>query len=221
MISAIVTAAGKNRRMRADLKARGIEVQHKLLLDFHKKPIILQTLQNTLNAGVDECIVVLGHFSEDITSVIDEIGDERVKIIVNPEAHVELSESLLNGVKRAKNDFCLCVAGDQPTISTETLNNIIKGLFDSENPENTISILARGKSGYLDTAEGLGMPFASCSNILKRYLIGNKDNLNPILREMIKDGVIFYGIPPRNELELLNINTYDDYLKTLKKSISS
>lgn len=217
MVSAIITAAGKNRRMREDLKARGIEIKHKLLLDFHGKPIILQTLQNTLNAGVDECIVVLGHFSDEITSVIDELGDERVKITINPEIHVELSESLLNGIKRIKNDFCLCVAADQPTVSTETLKNLINGVFNSEKPKNTVSILARGKSGYLDSAEGLGMPFASSSNILKKYLVEHKDNLNPLLRKMVKDGVIFYGVPPKDDLELVNINTYEDYLNVLKE----
>lgn len=217
MVSAIITAAGKNRRMREDLKARGIEIKHKLLLNFHEKPIILQTLQNTLNAGIGECIVVLGHFSDEITSVVDELGDERIRIVMNPEIHVELSESLLNGVNKIKNDFCLCVAADQPTISTETLKSIIKGVFDSGEPENTVSILARGKSGYLDTAEGLGMPFACHLNILKKYLATNKDNLNPILREMIKDGVIFYGVPPKDDLELVNINTYEDYLNVLKE----
>jgi molybdenum cofactor cytidylyltransferase len=219
MISAIITAAGKNRRMREDLKARGMEIRHKLLLDLHGKPIILQTIQNTLNAGVDECIVVLGHFSDGIISIIDELDDERVNIILNPEIHVELSESLLNGVKRIKSEYCLCVAADQPTISAETLKNLIKGVFNSQQPENTISILARGKSGYLDTAEGLGMPFACHADILKKYLTMNKDNLNPILRKMHKDGVIFYGVPSKDELELVNINTYDDYIHVLKKSI--
>lgn len=220
MISAIITAAGKNKRMRKDLNSRGMEVVHKLLLDFSGKPIILQTLQNTLNAGVDECIVVLGHFSDEIISVLDEFDDERVKIVINPEIDVELSESLLNGVKKAKCDFCLCVAADQPTVSAETFKNIIKGVFNSPEPKNTVSILARGKSGYLDTAEGLGMPFACHLNILKKYLTGNKDNLNPILREMVKDGVMFYGVPPRDDMELLNINKYDDYLNILKKNIS-
>jgi molybdenum cofactor cytidylyltransferase len=219
MISAIITAAGKNRRMREDLKARGMEIRHKLLLDLHGKPIILQTIQNTLNAGVDECIVVLGHFSDEIISIIDELDDERVNIILNPEIHVELSESLLNGVKRIKSEYCLCVAADQPTISAETLKNLIKGVFNSQQPENTISILARGKSGYLDTAEGLGMPFACHADILKKYLTMNKDNLNPILRKMHKDGVIFYGVPSKDELELVNVNTYDDYIHVLKKSI--
>lgn len=217
MVSAIITAAGKNRRMRDDLKSRGIEIKHKLLLNFCGNPLILQTLQNTLNAGVDECIVVLGHFSDEIISVLDEFDDERVRIVINPEIHVELSQSLLNGINRAKSDLCLCIAADQPTVSAETFKNIIDGVFNSPEPKNTVSILARGETGYLDTAKGLGMPFACHLDILKKYLTGNKDNLNPILRKMVKDGVIFYGVSPRDDMELLNINNYDDYLECRKK----
>ncbi len=217
MVSAVITAAGKNRRMREDLKNRGIEICHKLLLEFNGMPIILNTIQKTLNTGVDECIVVLGHFSDEIISVIDELDDERVKIVQNPEIHVELSDSLLNGTKRIKSDYCLNIAADQPTISTNTLKNIIKELFKSPEPENTISILARGKIGYLESAEGLGMPFACHKTLLKKYLSTHSDNLNPILRKMNHDGVIFYGVPSKDELELININTYDDYLKIARK----
>lgn len=220
MVSAIITAAGRNKRMRDDLKSREMEIKHKLLLNFCGNPIIIQTLQNTLNAGVDECIVVLGHFSDELISVLDEFGDERVRAVINPEVHVELSESLLNGVKEVKDEFCLCVAADQPTVSAETFKNIIKGVFNSPEPKNTVSILARGKSGYLDTAEGLGMPFACHLGILRKYLTGNKDNLNPILRKMVKEGVILYGVSSRDDIELLNINEYDDYLNILKKSTS-
>lgn len=218
MISAIITAAGKNRRMRADLKSRGMEICHKLLLDFDGVPLIIKTIQNTLNAGINECIVVLGHFSDEITVVIDELDDERVKVTVNPEIHVELSESLLSGVKNVKSDYCLCVAADQPTVSTETLKNLVKCVFDSPEPENTISILARGKIGYLDSAEGLGMPFACHKNLLEKYLALHSDNLNPILRKMVSNGVIFYGIPARSDLELININRFDDYLKVIEKT---
>lgn len=218
MVSAIITAAGKNRRMRGDLKAHGMEIKHKLLLDLHGMPIILQTIKNTLNAGVNECIIVLGHFSDEITSVIDEFDDERVRITLNPQIHVQLSESLLNGINKVKSDYCLCVAADQPTVSTETLKNIINGVFESKTSENTISILARGKTGYLDSAEGLGMPFACHKTLLEKYLVGHSDNLNPILRKMVDDGVIFYGVPARDDLELININRYDDYLKIIKKS---
>lgn len=217
MISAVITAAGKNKRMREDLKARGMEIRHKLLLDIHGLPLILQTIQNTLNAGVDESIVVLGHFSDEITAVIDELDDERVRVTVNPEVHVELSESLLNGINKIKFDYCLCVAADQPTVSAKTLKNLIKGVFNSPEPKNTISILARGKTGYLDSALGLGMPFACHKHLLKKYLVGKSDNLNPILREMVNDGVIFYGVPARDDLELININRYEDYLRVVKE----
>lgn len=220
MVSAIITAAGRNRRMRDDLKSRGMEIRHKLLLSFRGNPIILQTLQNTLNAGVDECIIVLGHFSDEMISVLDEFDDERVRIVINPEIDVELSESLLNGVKKAGDDFCLCVAADQPTVSAETFKSIIAGMFNSQEPENTVSILARGKSGYLGSAEGLGMPFACHVDILKKYLTENKDNLNPILRKMVKGGVTLYGVPPHDDIELLNINEYEDYLDILEKNIS-
>ncbi|MEN4006827.1 MAG: NTP transferase domain-containing protein [Methanobacteriaceae archaeon] len=216
MISAIITAAGKNRRMQQDLKARGMEIRHKLLLDFKGMPVILKTIQNTLDAGVDECIVVLGHFIDEITAVIDELDDERVKITVNPEVHVELSESLLNGVKMAKSDYCLCVAADQPAVSTETLKNLVNKLFERE-AENTVSILARGQYGYLNSAKSLGMPFACHKGLLEKYLLGHSDNLNPILRKMVDDGVIFYGVPPHNDLELININQFDDYLKVTGK----
>lgn len=217
MISAIITAAGKNRRMRQDLKARGIEIKHKLLLEFHGMPIMLKTIQNTLDTGVYECIVVLGHFSDEIRAVIDELDDERVRITVNPDIHVELSESLLNGVKMAKSDYCLCVAADQPTVSTETLKNLVNRLFKSKEPENTVSILARGQDGYLNSAKGLGMPFACYKGLLEKYLVGHSDNLNPVLRKMVDDGVIFYGVPSYNDLELININQFDDYLKVTGK----
>ena len=196
-----------------------MEIKHKLLLDLHGMPVILQTIKNTLNAGVEDCIIVLGHFSDEITAVIDEFDDERVKVTKNPENNVELSESLLNGVKRIKFDYCLCVAADQPTVSAETLKNLIKGVFKGEKPQNTISILARGKIGYLGSAEGLGMPFVCHKTLLKKYLASHNDNLNPILRKMVNDGVIFYGVPARSDLELININRYDDYLKVLKNDL--
>lgn len=217
MVSAVITAAGKNRRMREDFKARRMEIKHKLLLDIHGMPIILQTLKNTLDTDVGDCIIVLGHFSDEIIAVIEEYNNEKVRVTKNPDNNVELSESLLNGINKIESDYCLCVAADQPTVSTETLKNLIKGVFDSKDPQNTVSILARGQIGYLDSAEGLGMPFACHKNILIKYLAEKSDNLNPILREMVDDGVIFYGVPSRDHLELININTYDDYLKIVNK----
>ncbi|MGB8232754.1 MAG: molybdopterin-guanine dinucleotide biosynthesis protein MobA, partial [Methanobacterium sp.] len=63
-----------------------------------------------------------------------------------------------------------------------------------------------------DSAEGLGMPFVCHSKLLLKYLPHHADNMNPVLIEMLLNGVVFYGIPPLNELELVNINRYEDYL---------
>jgi len=215
-ISAIITAAGKNRRMRQDLKDRGIPYGHKLLLEIDGERVLTRTVRNVLDVGVGECLVVLGHYQEELLPVLDDVDDERLKIIVNPDRDVELSQTLLNGVLNAVTDYCLCVAADQPTVTTSTLKNLVDTLFNSAEPENTISILARRSVGQLESAKGLGMPFACHRNILMRFLPRDADNLNPILGKMIRECVKFYGVPHQDEVELLNINRYDDYLKVLE-----
>ena len=42
------------------------------------------------------------------------------------------------------------------------------------------------------------MPFVCHSKLLLKYLPDHEDNLNPILRKMISDGVVFYGTPSIN-----------------------
>jgi molybdenum cofactor cytidylyltransferase len=215
-ISAIITAAGKNRRMRQDLKDRGLPYSHKLLLEINGEPVLTRTVRNVLDMEVGECLVVLGHYQEELIPVLDEIDDGRLRIILNSDREVELSQTLLNGVINAVTDYCLCVAGDQPSVTTSTLKTLVDTLFSSVKPENTISILARRAVGQLESAKGLGMPFACHRNILMRFLPRDADNLNPILRKMILEDVKFYGVPHQEEVELLNINRYDDYLKVLE-----
>ncbi|BDZ70685.1 nucleotidyltransferase family protein [Methanobacterium petrolearium] len=216
-VSCIVTAAGKNRRMREDLQSKGMDIQHKLLFKINGEHIINYTVKKALQTEIKECVVVLGHFMDELYSALEHIEDPRLKIIENPDVNVELSQTLVNGVLNAKYDYCLCLAGDQPTVTTETMQNLVNQLLRCPEPENSVSILARGKTGYLDSAKGLGMPFACHCLLLEQYLHGEDDNLNPILRKMVADGVSLYGVHGQNELELININRYDDYLKVLEK----
>ena len=212
MVSAVITAAGKNRRMIDDLKLRGLEINHKLLMDLQGTSVIVHTIENVLKSGVNNCVVVLGHYSDEITVVLKNFPDNKVKIINNHDPNVELSQTLLNGVQNLESGLCLCVAADQPTITSKTMRRLIEKVLEYKNPENIVSILARKKSGYLESAEGLGMPFVCHSKLLLKYLHDHTDNLNPVLMEMIFNGVVFYGTPPLNELELVNINRYEDYL---------
>ena len=81
MVSAVITAAGKNRRMIEDLKIRGVEANHKLLMDLQGKPVIIRTIENVLKSGVEECAVVLGHYSDEISAVLENFPDNRMRII--------------------------------------------------------------------------------------------------------------------------------------------
>ncbi|MBE6505150.1 MAG: NTP transferase domain-containing protein [Methanobrevibacter sp.] len=212
-ISAIITAAGKNSRMRKDQISRNLEVKNKLVLPFDNKTVLETTIDNTLSSNIDECIVVLGHYSDEILEAISNDYEDKVKFIINNPCDVGLSTSLYNGLSNISSDFALCVTGDQPTVSTETFNRMIDVLDKCENPYKTISILRRRKTGLLDTAEGLGMPFVAPRINLMEYLENEDDNLNPILRKIFADGFTFYGVKEKNKKELLNINHYDDYLE--------
>ena len=214
-ISTIITAAGKNSRMRKDQISRGIELTNKLILPFDEKTVIETTIDNALSLNIDECIVVLGHYANEIKEAIFDNYKDDVKFIENNPVDVGLSTSLYNGLSNTDSDFALCITADQPTVLPETFEKMIEVSQNSENPFKTISILRRRKTGLLDTADGLGMPFVAPRQNLMRYLENEDDNLNPILRKIFDDGYTFYGIKEKNEKELLNINHYDDYLQLL------
>ena len=214
-ISTVITAAGKNSRMRRDQLSRNIELKNKLILPFGEKTVIETTIDNALSANIDECIVVLGHYASEIKEAIFDNYKGSVKFIINNPVDVGLSVSLYNGLSNISSDFALCITADQPTVSTETFNKMIDVSQSSDDPYRTISILRRRKTGLLDTAEGLGMPFVAPRENLMGYLENENDNLNPILRKIFADGYTFYGIKEKNKKELLNINHYDDYLALL------
>ena len=214
-ISTVITAAGKNSRMRKDQLSRNIELKNKLILPFEGKTVIETTIDNALSSNVDECIVVLGHYASEIKEAICDNYKDDVKFVVNNPVDVGLSVSLYNGLSNITSDFALCVTGDQPTVSTETFNRMIDVMGKCDNPYKSISILRRRKTGILDTAEGLGMPFVAPRENLMKYLKNEDDNLNPILRKIFSDGYTFYGVKEKNKKELLNINHYDDYLQLL------
>ena len=220
-VSAIITAAGKNSRMRKDQENLNIPLQNKLTLplnsDKYSETIIETTINNVLKIQeIDQCIIVLGHYADEIMHHIIKINDPRIKIIKNNPIDVGLSVSLLNGLTNTDSDIVLCVTGDQPTVTTTTFKNILDYILNSNNPKETISILRRRKTGILDTAEGLGMPFAAYRTSLINYLKGENDNLNPILRRIFDDGFEFYGVEEIDSLELININHYDEYKSILE-----
>ena len=218
-MDAIITAAGKNSRMINDFKKMNKTPIHKLKLKINDKEIIIHTLDNILDSDINNITVILGNFREEIYELLKEYGLlNKVTVKYNKNNDVGLSQSIITGLEGCSDNYYFFGAADQPTITPNTINNMIERLENSPRPKNTISILARRKTGWLDSAEGLGMPFCCYGKLLYDYLKDENDNLNPILRKMIKENVDFYGVEARNELELLNINCYDEYLN-IKKEI--
>lgn len=213
-MDAIITAAGRNSRMIEDFNNLKMEPVHKLKLKISDKPIIVHTIENVMNSDVENITVMLGHFRDEIYDILDEydmLGC--VKIRQNSDVNVALSETILNALKGCSDNDYLFMAADQPTITPETINNMIDIYNSDSDNHNLISILARRKVGILNSAEGLGMPFCAYGGLIYDYLKGADCNLNPILRNMIADGVKFYGIKASDDVELLNINHYSEYLK--------
>lgn len=217
-MDAIITAAGKNSRMINDFNKMGKKPIHKLKLEINGKALLIHTIENVLNSDIENVTVCLGHFKEEIYDLLKEYSfDDKVKIVVNENPDVGLSKTIANALNGNEEKFYLFAAADQPTLSTNTINKMIEVLNNSSEPKNTISVLRRRKVGNLDTAEGLGMPFCCYGALLYDYICDEDDNLNPILRKMIKEGVEFYGVEEANSLELLNINHYEDFLKIKKE----
>ncbi|WP_040681853.1 nucleotidyltransferase family protein [Methanobrevibacter boviskoreani] len=216
MVSAVVTGAGLNSRMRSDLRSLDLPIKNKLTLPLTKvnntqKTILELTLDNVLNSGVGECILVLGHYKDEIINSLSEEYLSKIKIVENKPHDVGLSTSLYNGLSHLKGKFALCVSGDQPTISSTTYKNMINVFFNWEDCEKSISFLRRRECGPLDNAIGLGMPFVASKNLLIPYLENTDSNLNPILREIFDRQIKFYGVKEQFDLELVNINHYTDY----------
>ncbi len=213
-MDAIVTAAGKNSRMINDFKKMNKKPIHKLKLKLQDKEILIHTLENIFQSDIDNVSVCVGHYKEEIIELLKEYSlDVKLNIVVNENPDVGLTKTIENALKNNMDKYYLFAAADQPTLSSKTINSMINVLKNSPDPTNTISILRRRKIGKLDTAEGLGMPFCCYGKLLYDYISNENDNLNPILRKMISDGVEFYAVEEDNELELLNINHYDDYLR--------
>ncbi len=212
-MDALITAAGKNSRMINDFKEKNKIPIHKLKLEIDNKPVLIHTIENIQKSDIDNIIIALGHYKEEIYELLEKYNIlDNITIKINHDINVGLSQTIVNSIKDDLDKDYLFMAADQPTVSSKTINNLISTYENSQNKKNTISILARRKYGKLNSAEGLGMPFCCYGKLLYNYLVNEDKNLNPILRKMIDEDIEFYGIESENQLELLNINHYNDYL---------
>jgi molybdenum cofactor cytidylyltransferase len=114
MISAILLAAGRSRRMGA----------FKPLLPFGERTVIEACVRNLLEGGVEEVVVVLGHRAAEVRERLAQLP---VHFAINAEAESEMGVSIARGVEQVSKSAqaVLIALADQPAIEAATINFLI------------------------------------------------------------------------------------------------
>jgi molybdenum cofactor cytidylyltransferase len=153
---AIILAAGESRRMR----------KNKLLLPFHKKTLIEIVVKHAMQAGIDNILLVLGAYRDDLLPVIRRMP---VRHCYNKDYKKGMLSSVQCGFRNIppSMEAAIIFLGDQPAIPGEVTQALIKDYRQSE--RGIVIPVYRGKRGHpvlihkryrkdidvLDQAEGL------------------------------------------------------------------
>ena len=190
MMSAIVLAAGLSTRMG--------EV-NKLLLPFRDKTVIVSVVDNIINSGVEEVIVVTGYDAEKVQNLLKHLD---TKIIYNENFKKGMTSSIQKGVSIAKGDSYMICLGDMPFITNEEYLHI-KTSFENHTQSNEACICV----ATYNNKKGNPVIFSSFykNEILKQsnpegckgIILSNKQNV--------------YYVEMNNANILRDIDTRDDY----------
>ncbi|WP_456481576.1 nucleotidyltransferase family protein [Methanopyrus sp.] len=214
-VAACVLAAGRSTRFREALEERGEEPVSKLVYPVAGKPMVAWVVERASRAA-DEILVGLGYDAGLVWDVVRRRATVPVRPILNDPVDVPMACTAANLLRRSDADVGLILAGDQPTVTTETMRRLAEAAA-----EHGASILDRGApaeeiSG--DDLLGHGPPLALRKDVIPEFLETieelaidtrgpNALNLNPVLREC---GLTFRAVPPRDNAELLNVNTPEE-----------
>jgi len=135
MICAIVLAAGSSHRM-------GIQ---KLLLPFGGKTIITHIVDHLLASSIDNVHVVVGNQAERVRR---EISDRPVSIITNASYESGMLSSVRCGLRNLPRQCqaVLVALGDQPSITSELINQMLQSFTTSE--KSILVPLYKGRRGH-------------------------------------------------------------------------
>jgi len=116
MISAILLAAGKSKRMNGE---------NKLCKKLHGIPMINHSIKNILSSSIDELIIVLGHENKVVQNLIKK--NNKIKFILNNKYETGIASSIKTGIKCLSINskaFFICL-GDMPMVNKNVYNKLI------------------------------------------------------------------------------------------------
>jgi molybdenum cofactor cytidylyltransferase len=118
---AIILAAGESRRMQ----------KNKLLLPFHNKTLIELVVENAMQAGIANILLVLGAYRDDLLPVIRRMP---VRHCYNEDYEKGMLSSVQCGFRNVPHsmDAAIIFLGDQPEIPGEVAHALIHAHQQSE-----------------------------------------------------------------------------------------
>ena len=119
MISAILLAAGKSKRLKGE---------NKLIKNFKGKPLINHILKSLIKSKVNKIIVVLGYENRKIKKIA--LKSKKITFVVNSQYLKGISTSIKCGLKKIskKNIGFLIAHADMPLVSKTILNTLCSAL---------------------------------------------------------------------------------------------
>ena len=114
-VAAIVLAAGESRRFGSP----------KQLLPWGEATLLEHVVDTVLESSVEDTLVVLGYRAEQIGAPL---RDRPVRSVINEDWQRGLSSSVKAGLQAlpARYEACLFLLGDQPSVTTELINSMLK-----------------------------------------------------------------------------------------------
>lgn len=115
MISAVLLAAGRSRRMGA----------FKPLLPFGERSVVEACIDNLLKGGAEEIVIVVGHRAREVR---DRLKHLQVRFALNEDVESEMAASIACGVEQVSDqaEAVLIALVDQPAVPPELINFLIE-----------------------------------------------------------------------------------------------
>jgi molybdenum cofactor cytidylyltransferase len=191
-VAGIILAAGTSSRMG----------KMKLFLDVHGKPMLGHVVESALRSALDQVIVVLGNEYERVPASID---FEDATVVFNPDFLKGQSTSLKAGIAAAGEncDAALFLLGDMPLVDSGVIDAVLQ-----EHKETRASIVVpvfAGRRGnpVLLARSLFPMVLALEGDIGARAILAANEDLIETV-DVDHDGI------------LLDVDTWEDYLRTFK-----
>ena len=135
--AAVLLAAGAGSRMGH---------RPKCLIERDGQALIRRTAQSLLNAGIQDLVVVLGHYAQEIAPALAGLP---VTVVINPQPEQGIISSQRLGLQSlsANCDAVVMCLADQPLIETQDITDLLQAFADRPSNTDVVFPQVQGQPG--------------------------------------------------------------------------